>query len=238
MEKPMIVYITLERKTKLFRMAVDGLPVWRLEAGSGFFARRRAARLLDDLYRSGVRRCVCGEGAPVSLAAQAGILPVSVLPLRLALAGGLVDVLCPGGLGNGCAVLRCGRGGEDAARAVLPVLAGRARYLRLEMDDPAPLARELLYRWGIAAGDGGRPAALTVLCGHHAESVGGRELWLTPDCGRRQRMCWTSPRTEGVPVPATEQLCAALVSAGKWQPSDIHITSLLDIRAENHYNAT
>ena len=148
----MIVYITQKQRTKLSRMAVDGLPVWRLEAGRGFFARLRAARLLEELYRSGVRRCICGEGAPVSLAARAGILPVSVLPLRLALAGGLVDALCPGGLGDGCAVLRCGQGGEDAARAVLPVLAGRARYLRLEMDEPAPLARELLYRWGIAAG--------------------------------------------------------------------------------------
>ena len=234
----MIVYITQKQRTKLSRMAVDGLPVWRLEAGSGFFARLRVARLLEELYRSGVRRCICGEGAPVSLAARAGILPVSVLPLRLALAGGLVDALCPGGLGDGCAVLRCGRGGEDAARAVLPVLAGRARYLRLEMDEPAPLARELLYRWGIAAGDGGRPAVLTVLCGRHVESGGGRALWLTPDCGRRQRLCWTSPRAEDAPVPATEQLCAALVSAGKWQPSDIHITSLLDIRAGNHYNAT
>ena len=31
---------------------------------------------------------------------------------------------------------------------------------------------------------------------------------------------------------------AVLTAAGKWQISDIHITDLLDIRTESHYNAT
>ena len=33
-------------------------------------------------------------------------------------------------------------------------------------------------------------------------------------------------------------LAAALLDAGKWFPSDIHITSLLDIHTKSHYNAT
>ena len=39
-------------------------------------------------------------------------------------------------------------------------------------------------------------------------------------------------------VPVTEPLAAVLTAAGKWQISDIHITDLLDIRTESHYNAT
>ena len=33
-------------------------------------------------------------------------------------------------------------------------------------------------------------------------------------------------------------LGVVLTAAGKWQISDIHITDLLDIRTESHYNAT
>ena len=37
---------------------------------------------------------------------------------------------------------------------------------------------------------------------------------------------------------AGDMLAAALLDAGKWFPSDIHITSLLDIHTKSHYNAT
>ena len=49
-----------------------------------------------------------------------------------------------------------------------------------------------------------------------AEWVNARTFWLT-----------------GILVVA-----AVLTAAGKWQISDIHITDLLDIRTESHYNAT
>ena len=39
-------------------------------------------------------------------------------------------------------------------------------------------------------------------------------------------------------ISGVEQLAAALLDAGKWRPSDIHITSLLDIHTKSHYNAT
>ena len=99
------------------------------------------------------------------------------------------------------------------------------------------LAAELLYRWGIAAGDGGRRAALTVVCGDVREDTEGPAIYLTEDCGARQTPVWTSPRAAARAVPVTEPLAAVLTAAGKWQISDIHITDLLDIRTESHYNA-
>lgn len=234
----MIVYMTQGQKTVLSRIRVEGLPIHHLSVGRGYFARRRALRCLCQLYDSGVRRCVCADGDLLPLAAQADITSYPVLPLRLALLDGLLDIRCPAGLQNAAVVLRCGPGGEEAARAALPVLARRARYVRLDMEDPAALAAALLYRWGIAAGDGGRRAALTVVCGDMREDTVGPAIYLTEDCAARQTPVWTSPRAAALPVPVTESLAAVLTAAGKWQISDIHITDLLDIRTESHYNAT
>lgn len=233
----MIVYMTQGQKTVLSRITVEGLPLHYLSVGRGYFARRRALHCLRQLYDSGVRRCICADVYLLSLAKQADITSYPVLPLRLALLGSLLDILCPGGLQNAAAVLRCGPGGEETARAALTVLARRARYVQLDMEDPAALAAELLYRWGIAAGDGGRRAALTVVCGDVREDTEGPAIYLTEDCGARQTPVWTSPRA-ALAVPVTESLAAVLTAAGKWQISDIHITDLLDIRTESHYNAT
>ena len=196
-----------------------------------------AAGLLEKLYDGGTRRCVCPEGLRM-LPLRAGITPVGALPFRRAVAGQLLDALCPEGLGDDCAVLRCGGSGEETARDLLPLLSSRARYVRLEGEGTASLARELMYRWGIAAGDGGRAAAVTVLCGEGCRAPEGRTLYLTGDCGRHQRWAWTAPRGEGAAVAVTEELAGVLLEAGKWEASDIHIISLLDIRGENHYNAT
>ena len=176
----MIVYITQARRTELSAVEVEGLPLWRLAVGGGFLARRRAAGLLEKLYDGGTRRCVCPEGLRM-LPLRAGITPVGVLPFRRAVAGQLLDTLCPEGLGGGCAVLRCGGSGEETARGLLSVLSSRARYVRLEGEGTASLARELMYRWGIAAGDGGRAAAVTVLCGEVCPCAGGEDA--VPDGG-------------------------------------------------------
>ena len=87
-----------------------------------------------------------------------------------------------------------------------------------------------------AAKAGGSP--VTVLCGEGCRAPEGRTLYLTGDCGRYQRWAWTAPRGEGAAVAVTEELAGVLLEAGKWEASDIHIISLLDIRGENHYNAT
>ena len=193
----MIVYMTQGQKTVLSRITVEGLPLHYLSVGRGYFARRRALHCLRQMYDSGVRRCICADGDLLSLAKQVDITSYPVLPLRLALLGSLLDILCPGGLQNAAAVLRCGPGGEETARA-----------------------------------------ALTVVCGDVREDTEGPAIYLTEDCGARQTPVWTSPRAAALAVPVTEPLAAVLTAAGKWQISDIHITDLLDIRTESHYNAT
>lgn len=193
----MIVYMTQGQKTVLSRITVEGLPLHYLSVGRGYFARRRALHCLRQMYDSGVRRCICADGDLLSLAKQVDITSYPVLPLRLALLGSLLDILCPGGLQNAAAVLRCGPGGEETARA-----------------------------------------ALTVVCGDVREDMEGPAIYLTEDCGARQTPVWTSPRAAALAVPVTEPLAAVLTAAGKWQISDIHITDLLDIRTESHYNAT
>lgn len=120
----MIVYMTQGQKTVLSRITVEGLPLHYLSVGRGYFARRRALHCLRQMYDSGVRRCICADVYLLSLAKQADITSYPVLPLRLALLGSLLDILCPGGLQNAAAVLRCGPGGEETARAALTVLAG------------------------------------------------------------------------------------------------------------------
>jgi len=193
----MIVYMTQGQKTVLSRITVEGLPLHYLSVGRGYFARRRALHCLRQMYDSGVRRCICADVYLLSLAKQVDITSYPVLPLRLALLGSLLDILCPGGLQNAAAVLRCGPGGEETARA-----------------------------------------ALTVVCGDVREDTEGPAIYLTEDCGARQTPVWTSPRAAALAVPVTEPLAAVLTAAGKWQISDIHITDLLDIRTESHYNAT
>ena len=214
----MLVYITSGQKTDITTINMDGLPLHHLSVGRGYLARRRAVRWLRELHASGVRRCVCADAALLPLAEQVDITPYPVLPLRLANSSPASPACC-------------------AARAAAPVLARRARYLSLD-DPPHLLAQELLYRWGVSPGDGGRPAALTVLCGDCPPPEAAPVLYLSDDCAARQQLLWTSPRMPAPQPPAAEQLAAALLDAGKWFPSDIHITSLLDIHTKSHYNAT
>ena len=230
----MLVYITQCAKTTLVPITVRGLPLWHLAVGSGFFARRRAAAYLRHLYASGIRRGVFEDERMAAMAARYGIDPVSVLPLRLALLDRLLDALCIDGLPAAAVYLRCGRGGEAAARQAAAVLARRVRYIRLDEGDPASLTDLLLRRWGISPGDGGLTPALTVCTGHDASAVTGPVLYLTDDCARVQSVTYGSP---SLPEP----LLAALTAADKCQPSEIHVASVisfLDRRRENNYNAT
>ena len=230
----MLVYITQCAKTTLFPITVRGLPLWLLGVGGGFFARRRAAAYLRHLYASGIRRGVFEDERMAAMAARYGIDPVPVLPLRLALLDRLLDALCIDGLPAAAVYLRCGRGGEAAARQAAAVLARRVRYIRLDEGDPAGLTDLLLRRWGISPGDGGLTPALTVCTGHDASAVTGPVLYLTDDCARVQSVTYGSP---SLPEP----LLAALTEADKCQPSEIHVASVisfLDRRRENNYNAT
>ncbi len=230
----MLVYITQYAKTTLAPITVRGLPLWHLGVGGGFFARHRAGAYLRRLYASGIRRGVFEDERMAAMAARYGIDPVPVLPLRLALLDRLLDALCIDGLPAAAVYLRCGRGGEAAARQAAAVLARRVRYIQLDEGDPAGLTELLLRRWGISPGDGGLTPALTVCTGHDASAVTGPVLYLTDDCARVQSVTYGSP---SLPEP----LLAALTAADKCQPSEIHVASVisfLDRRRENNYNAT
>lgn len=230
----MLIYITPSTKTTLAPITIRGLPLWHLAVGGGFFARRRADAYLRHLYASGVRRGVFEDERMAVLAARYGIVPVLVLPLRLMLLDQLLDALCIDGLPAAAVYLRCGRGGEAAARQAAAVLARRARYIRLDEGDPAGLTDLLLRRWGVSPGDGGLTPALTVCTGHDAPTIDGPVLYLTDDCARVQSVTYGSP-------PLPEPLLAALTAADKCLPSEIHVASVisfLDRRRENNYNAT
>lgn len=230
----MIVYITQGERTSLAAAAVEGLPIWRLTVGRGYFARRRAAGHLRRLYDGGVRRGAFETEILAALAEKYGIGTVPVLPLRLAVLEQLLDALCGEGLRGGAVELRVGPGGEAAGRRAAAALARRVRYIRLADGDPAGLTGLLMENWGISPGSGGLPAALTVCTGYDAPETEGRTLYLTEDCARVQAVTY---EPSGLPEP----LLAALVDSGRWLPSQIRVASvasLLDIRRENHYNAT
>ena len=202
----MVVYLALGRRTEVTVRQAEGMPLWCVTVGQGLLARRRGVRLLRDLWDRGARRYICREAPLAALAETAGLTPYPVLPLRLALLEKLLAVQCPAGAAEGAAVLRCGSGGEEVAGGALPVLAAWARCVRLDMERPEVLAGELLYRWGVAAGDGGRPVAVTVVCGAVQELPAGPVVYLTEDC-----------------AAATEALAAALVEAGRWRAADIRV---------------
>lgn len=234
----MIVYITKSHTPELSRVSLDGLPVWRLSTGTDIFREIRTLRWLRRLYGMGVRHCAASEEALLALAEKVDITPFPVLPLRLSLLGEIVDRLLPADRRTAVTV-QCGRGGEETARAAVEPLACRFRYVTLAMAHPAPLEAALLYRYGISAYGPDRPADLTVLCGAPPEAPPPPPvIWLTDDCAGRQQLLWTAPRAAAWPLPVPEALAAALLWTEKWTPGDIHVTSLLDIRPENHYNAT
>ncbi len=231
----MIVYMTQGQKTVLSRITVEGLPLHYLSVGRGYFARRRALRCLRRMARCPPLYL---RSYLLSLAKQADITSYPVLPLRLALLGSLLDILCPGGLQNAAAVLRCGPGGrgdgpggaDGAGPAGAVCAAGHGGPCGAGGGVAVPLGDRRRRR--------GPAAALTVVCGDVREDTEGPAIYLTEDCGARQTPVWTSPRAAALAVPVTEPLAAVLTAAGKWQISDIHITDLLDIRTESHYNAT
>ena len=138
----------------------------------------------------------------------------------------IARILDNAGVCEGCTVLdvACGTGvlfGDYVKR-------GAARVTAVDLS-PEMAAR---------AAEKAAGTQITVVCGDVREATEGPAIYLTEDCGARQTPVWTSPRAAALAVPVTEPLAAVLTAAGKWQISDIHITDLLDIRTESHYNAT
>ena len=125
-------YVTWGRRPALTAENIGG--VWFAAAAlpeTGPLAAYRRRLVWRELCHRGVSRCVLPEALEAE-AARWGLLPVEVSPLRLAMLHQLLDTC--GDLRRGTAVLRAECATPAVYRAAV-VLAGRARYLSLELDN-------------------------------------------------------------------------------------------------------
>ena len=215
-------YIRQGQRTVLTREVIGGVPFWVLTAGRGW-PRLRVRSLLRRLARHGVRTAVFEGDTWQTAAARYGIHPVPVGALRLAKLEELLDCLCPA-LSGKTVRLCVGKDGGTARQAA-QVLAKRARYIELTPPGQTALAQWLLARYGVAAGSGGQQAAAVVWCGT-ADSVSeGPAIYLGADCAVRQEVRYEAAGL--APWPVSEQLLAALLAAGGWEASEIHVVSVV-----------
>ncbi len=189
---------------------ICGVPFFRIELpNSGILCRLRRRYLWRQLQRAGVRRCVM----PLDMDTEAddwGILPVEVLPLRLALLDELLD-LCPD-VRCGTAALYADRANADVYRAA-EVLARRARYVALRVESGSEALTQMLYRrYGLCTGGRGEATVILDFTGTVAGAL------------RLDEKGMISCEVEGKPMP--ERLAAALFAAGTLQKDRIRIKSL------------
>lgn len=215
-------YIRQGRRTALTREVMGGMPFQVLTAGTGLLRRLQARRLLRRMARQGVSTAVFEDGTWRETAARYGIRPVPVEPLRLAKLEELLNAICPALSGK--TVRLCTGEDGSAARRAARVLVKRARYVAVEPPGQASLEQWLLERYGLAAGSGGQPPAVTVWCGAAGEEQPGAAVYLGSDCAARQEVRYAAEGLGLRPVP--EQLLAALFAAGRWEPSEIHVVSV------------
>ncbi len=203
----------LERRRLLgVWFAVMEVPAGGLLAGYG---RRRAFRLLR---RQGITRCIL-PAEWTAEAAEQGLLPVEVQPLRQALLPQLLDRHCE--LHHASAVLRAPYV-TAAVTAAAETLAQRVRYLTLDTGGGTDaLAHMLRCRYGLCVGGTG-PAALTVSFGGAPHALPA--ICLGPDCARFQRLCYAP--LPGLPPDAPEQLLAALFEAGGIKKEEICVKTI------------
>lgn len=215
-------YIRQGQRTVLTREVIGGVPFWVLTAGRGW-QRLRVRSLLRRLARHGVRIAVFEGDTWQTAAARYGIHPVPVGALRLAKLEEMLDCVCPA-LSGKTVRLAVGENGGTARQAA-QVLAKRARYIELTPPGQTALAQWLLARYGVAAGSGGQQAAAVVWCGT-ADSVSeGPAIYLGADCAVRQEVRYEAAGL--APWPVSEQLLAALLAAGGWEASEIHVVSVV-----------
>lgn len=186
---------------------------------SGFLAAYRRGRLLRRLRRQGIVRCVL----PSSLTAEAeryGLHGVAVEGLRLALLPQLLDM--QGDLRRKTAVLRAEYVSPAVYRAAA-VLAGRARYLALEVERGGEeLARQLRQRFGLCTGRVGEPAVTVSFSGMPQ----GEVICLGQDCQRFQQITYALPEGLLEPWPVSEQLLAVLFEAGEIKKEQIRVKTI------------
>lgn len=185
----------------------------------GFLAAYRRRLVWRALRRRGVRRCVLPEVMEAE-AARWDLLPVEVNRLRLAVLHQLLDTC--GDLRRGTAVLRAECATPAVYRAAV-VLAGRARYLSLELDNGGEaLEQALRRRFGLCLGRVGQPAVMVSFGGAPAENT----ICLGEDCRRYQRVIYDVPDGLPGPWPVSEPLLAVLFEAGAIKKEQIRVKTI------------
>ena len=186
---------------------------------TGPLAAYRRRLVWRALRHRGVRRCVMPEALEAE-AARWGLLPVEVSPLRLAMLHQLLDTC--GDLRRGTAVLRAECATPAVYRAAV-VLAGRARYLSLELDNGGEaLEQALRQRFGLCLSRVGQPAVTVSFGGAPSENT----ICLGEDCRRYQRVTYDVPEGMPGPWPVSEPLLAVLFEAGAIKKEQIRVKTI------------
>lgn len=193
--------------------------LWMTLPRGGAFCHLRRRKLWRRLRASGVRRAVLPRHL-IEEAADYGIYPVEVYPLRRGLLPQLLD--CCGSLRGKTVRLQAEFVTAEVQWAA-EELALRARYLDLQAGQGSEqLAAYLQRQYGLAVGAVGA-AALTV-CFHGTAE--GKCLHLGEDCAARQTVAYHVDALQDADIAADEQLIAALFALGAVEKEQIHIKSI------------
>ena len=218
-------YVTWGRRPALTAENIGG--VWFAAAAlpeTGPLAAYRRRLVWRALCRRGVSRCVMPEALEAALHGKRqsfwGLLPVEVSPLRLAMLHQLLDTC--GDLRRGTAVLRAECATPTVYRAAV-VLAGRVRYLSLELDNGGEaLEQALRQRFGLCLGRVGQPAVTVSFGGAPSENT----ICLGEDCRHYQRVTYDVPEGMPGPWPVSEPLLAVLFEAGAIKKEQIRVKTI------------
>lgn len=190
-----------------------------LPAGGGLASLRRR-KWWRKMQKAGVRCAVLPDHLTAE-AAQWGIAPVEVYPLRRGVLPRLLDC-CPPLTGKTvrlAAPYVTAAVGEAAA-----ILAQRARYVDLQVGHGGEeLAAHLQRRYGLAVGAVGA-VTLTVDFGRGSM---GRSIHLGEDCAEHEQVVYHVPQLAAAGIEAEEQLLAALFGEEYIKKEEIQVKTIL-----------
>ena len=197
-----------------------GMWFWCLTLpAEGAFCSLRRRRWWHKLQSAGVRRAVLPDHLAAE-AAQWGIAPVEVYPLRRGVLPQLLDC-CPPLTGK--SVRLAAPYVTAAVGAAAEVLAQRARYVDLQVGQGSEaLAAHLQRRYGLAVGAVG---AVTLTVDFGSGSM-GRSIHLGEDCAARQQVVYHVEKLASVGVEPQEQLLSALFGAGYLEKEEIQVKTI------------
>ena len=221
------------------RADLHGMPLVRLEISGreGYFLTGRVRACLRQMRRDRVRQCIWPEDLPDRWRGE--FQPVPVWQLRRALLPQLLTCAARQwgvDLSHGTVLVKADYA-DASVRQAVSLLAGRCRYLRLDMGlGREQLEADLRSRYGMApAGTG------WLLQVSFTGEAAPRTICLDRQVATRQRVFYQRPAWWPETLPLREELLAALWQAGKLQPEEICVKSIgpvLDRGGETLYNAT